>query len=187
MPTLTRHLRSERKMKNILSHLMTILAIVLSVYLIRTFILTPISIDGDSMEPTLHNRDFLMMERLSYYIDEPERFDIVVFQATKQKDYIKRIIGLPGDTIEYKDNQLYIDGIEKQEYFLTDPDEFTNDFTVNDIEPGSDSIPEGYYLVLGDNRGNSTDSRTIGLVPKEKILGRAFLRYWPLDQFNIVR
>lgn len=146
----------------------------------------PISIDGDSMEPTLHNRDFLMMERLSYYMDEPERFDIVVFHATKQKDYIKRIIGLPGETIEYKDNQLYVNGREKREYFLED-DEYTNDFTIDDIEPGQEHIPEGYYLVLGDNRNNSTDSRSIGLVPKERIMGRAFLRYWPLDDFNLVR
>ena len=106
-------------MRKIMSHLMTVLVIVLAVYLIRTFVLMPISIDGDSMEPTLHNQDFLMMERLSYYFDEPERFDIVVFHATKQKDYIKRIIGLPGETVEYKDNQLFINGREKKEYFLT--------------------------------------------------------------------
>ncbi|MGM0522570.1 MAG: signal peptidase I [Bacillota bacterium] len=174
-------------MRKILSHLMTVLVIVFSVYLIRTFVLMPISIDGDSMEPTLHNQDFLMMERLSYYMDEPERFDIVVFRATKQKDYIKRIIGLPGEAIEYRDNQLFINGIEKDEYFITDPNEYTNDFTVGDIEPGHDQIPEGYYLVLGDNRNNSTDSRTIGLVPKDRIMGRAFLRYWPLDDFNLVR
>ncbi|SFO98465.1 signal peptidase I [Halolactibacillus halophilus] len=174
-------------MRKIMNHLMTVLVIVLAVYLIRTFVLMPISIDGDSMEPTLHNQDFLMMERLSYYFDEPERFDIVVFHATKQKDYIKRIIGLPGETIEYKGNQLYINGSEKKEYFLTDLNEYTNDFTINDIEPGRDQIPEGYYLVLGDNRNNSTDSRTIGLVPKDKIIGRAFLRYWPLDDFNLVR
>ncbi len=174
-------------MRKILSHLMTVLVIVFSVYLIRTFVLMPISIDGASMEPTLHNQDFLMMERLSYYMNEPERFDIVVFRATKQKDYIKRIIGLPGETIEYKDNQLFINGIEKEEHFLTDPNEYTNDFTVDDIEPGHDRIPEGYYLVLGDNRNNSTDSRTIGLVPKDRIMGRAFLRYWPLDDFNLVR
>lgn len=174
-------------MRKIMSHLMTVLVIVLAVYLIRTFVLMPISIDGDSMEPTLHNQDFLMMERLSYYFDEPERFDIVVFHATKQKNYIKRIIGLPGETVEYKDNQLFINGREKKEYFLTDPNEYTNDFTVTDIEPGRDQIPEDYYLVLGDNRNKSKDSRTIGLVPKERIIGRAFLRYWPLDDFNLVR
>lgn len=166
---------------------MTVLLIVLSVFLLRTFVLTPISIDGDSMEPTLHSRDFLMMERVSYYFNEPERFDIVVFKATKQKDYIKRVIGVPGDRIEYKDNQLYINNEKVNEYFLTQTESFTNDFTVEDIEPSYDIIPENHFLVLGDNRSNSTDSRTIGLIPKENIMGRAFLRYWPLDDFNLVR
>lgn len=186
MPASIRLLRSEY-MKNIISNLMTILLIVLSVYLLRTFVLTPISIDGSSMEPTLHNRDFLMMEQVSYYFNEPERFDIVVFNATKQKDYIKRIIGLPGEAIEYRDNQLFVNNQKVEEYFLRDVNQYTNDFTIEDIEQGHQTIPDGFYLVLGDNRTNSTDSRTIGLVAKEKITGRAFLRYWPLDNFNLIR
>src|SRR5699024_2158213 len=123
-----------------------------------------------------------------------QRFDIIIFQATENKDYIKRIIGLPGETIEYKDDQLFVDGehVEEpflQEYLANDQSDklYTEDFKLTEDIPGQhQSIPEGYYLVLGDNRRDSTDSRMIGLIAEDDIDGKARFIYWPFGRIGSV-
>ena len=162
-------------------------------FFVRMFFFAPIIVDGPSMLPTLHDGDQMIVNKFSYNISEPERFDVVVFHASVQKDFIKRIIGLPGEHVEVRDNVLYIDGEEVEEPFLAESKEsifsfqLTNDFTLERLPGGHEVIPEDHVFVLGDNRSNSTDSRSIGVIPMDEIVGKTNLIYWPLDRIQIVR
>lgn len=143
-------------------------------------------IQGASMERTLHDGQFLLVNRLPHYgIGQPERGDIVVFKAWEQgsgseeRDFIKRVIGLPNETIEIRDNTVFVNNEVLPEPYL-DPGNPTTDrigpITLNDDE----------YYVMGDNRGNSSDSRTYGPLNKERIIGKAWLSYWPPGNIGIV-
>ena len=160
---------------------------------IRFFLFTPIVVDGESMLPTLENGDRMIVNKFKYTIGEPDRFDIVVFHAPEQKDYIKRVIGLPGDYVEYKNDQLYINGKQYDEPYLDELKEeltegtLTGDFTLQDLDPTIDVIPEDYVLVLGDNRRYSKDSRHIGLVHVDEIVGNTNLIFWPIQEMKFVK
>lgn len=158
------------------------------VFLVKTFLFSPIIVDGPSMQPTLHDRDQMIVNKLLYRFKEPDRFDIVVFHATSQKDFIKRVIGLPNEHVMVLNGELYINGEQVEEPFLTSDNEnlpiVTYDFRLEDLPGGHKVIPEGYVLVLGDNRPNSTDSRTIGLIPIDEIVGKANLIYWPINRIQ---
>lgn len=160
---------------------------------IRYFLFTPIVVDGDSMMPTLENGDRMIVNKFSYKIGEPDRFDIVVFHAPEQKDYIKRVIGVPGDFVEYKDDQLYINGEPIDEPYLDaykaeiSEGNLTGDFSLKDIDPSLDVIPEGYVFVMGDNRRFSKDSRHIGIVEQKEIIGNTNIIFWPLNEIEIVK
>lgn len=162
-------------------------------FLVRMFLFAPIIVEGPSMFPTLHDRDQMIVNKLSYTIGEPERFDIVVFHAPTQKDFIKRIIALPGEHVAVEDNTLYINGEEVEEPFLNEQKEnlqsyqtLTNDFTLEQLPGNYDIVPEGHVFVLGDNRSNSTDSRMIGVVPMEELVGEASFVYWPFDRIHLI-
>ena len=160
---------------------------------IRFFLFTPIVVDGDSMLPTLEDGDRMIVNKFKYTIGEPERFDIIVFHAPEQKDYIKRVIGLPGDYIEYKNDQLYINGELYEEPYLDELKEeltegsLTFDFTLQELDPTIDVIPEDYVLVLGDNRRYSKDSRHIGLVHVDEIVGSSKFVFWPIKDIKFVK
>ena len=134
------------------------------------------------MQNNFHDGDKLIVSKLSYVIGEPERFDVVIFHADEESDYIKRVIGLPGETIEYKDNMLYVNGQPIKENYL---DYITYDFNLKEILD-SETVPEGYVFVLGDNRTNSLDSRyeKVGFVPMDEIVGKVVLRYGPFDNID---
>lgn len=156
---------------------------------IRFFLFTPIVVDGESMMPTLEDGYKMLVNR----IGEPKRFDIVVFHAPEGKDYIKRVIGLPGDHIEYKNDQLYINGepiaepyLDKYKSELTEGT-LTQDFSLQDIDPTLEVVPEGYLFVMGDNRRFSKDSRHIGVISKDKIIGKTSVVFWPLSEMKIVK
>lgn len=159
---------------------------------IRYFLFTPIAVDGESMMPTLEDGDRMIVNKIGYKIGEPERFDIVVFHAPEQKNYIKRVIGLPGETLEYKDDQLYINGKAIDEPYLDaykaqiTEGTLTEDFTLSDIGVEGE-IPEGYVFVMGDNRRYSKDSRHIGLVDQKEIIGNTSLIFWPFSDIKIVK
>ncbi|MFS0751866.1 signal peptidase I [Oceanobacillus sp. 1P07AA] len=162
-------------------------------FLVRMFLFAPIIVEGPSMFPTLHDRDQMIVNKLSYTIGEPERFDIVVFHAPTQKDFIKRVIALPGEHVAVEDNTLYINGEEVEEPFLDEQKEnlqsyqtLTNDFTLEQLPGNYDVVPEGHVFVLGDNRSNSTDSRMIGVVPMEELVGKASFVYWPFDRIHLI-
>ncbi|MBP1949104.1 signal peptidase I [Virgibacillus litoralis] len=162
-------------------------------FIVRTFFFAPIVVDGPSMMPTLHDRDQMIVNKFLYDIDEPKRFDIVVFHASDQKDFIKRIIGLPGEHVAVDDDVLYINGEEVKEPFLTaqkqnrmSTNSLTSDFKLEELPGKYKQIPEDHVLVLGDNRNNSTDSRMLGLVSMDQIVGKTSLIYWPFDRMQTI-
>lgn len=160
--------------------------------IIRFFLFTPIVVDGESMMPTLKNGDRMVVNRIGYMVGKPDRFDIVVFHAPEQKNYIKRVIGLPGDQVEYKNDQLYINGEAIPEPYLDQykkeitEGSLTDDFTLEDIT-GKDKIPKGYIFVMGDNRRYSKDSRHIGLIAIDEIIGNTNFVFWPYDDIGFVK
>ncbi|MBM7586812.1 signal peptidase I [Bacillus pakistanensis] len=160
--------------------------------IIRYFLFAPIVVDGLSMSPTLDNGDRMIVNKLNYNVGNPDRFDIVVFHAPEKKDYIKRVIGLPGDKIEYKDDTLYINGkpykepyLDKKKQKLTNGKQLTEDFTLVE-KTGKETVPEGHLFVMGDNRQFSKDSRHIGTIPIEEVIGDTNLVYWPIEEIRWV-
>lgn len=160
------------------------IAILLAV-VIRYFLFAPIVVDGLSMMPTLHDQDRMIVNKFSYTIGEPERFDIIVFHAPENKDYIKRVIGLPGETIEYKDDTLYVNGKAYEEDYLDENKQEVIDGPLT--EPLKITVPEGELFVMGDNRRFSKDSRHIGTIRMEKVLGKTSVIYWPLEDVSIIK
>ena len=157
---------------------------------LQHFVFTPVVVKGDSMDPTLADGERVIALKNT----EIKRFDIVTFPAPDDegKNYIKRVIGLPGDTIEYKDDQLYINGKKTDEPYLdeykgelTDSQPLTYDFNLKDLY-GSEKIPEGELFVLGDNRRISKDSRIIGMIKEKNIMADVKFVFWPLNRFGTV-
>ncbi|WP_268869652.1 signal peptidase I [Liquorilactobacillus vini] len=151
---------------------------------IRSFLLIPIQIEGNSMEPTLHSKQ----EVLVISPNKLRRFDIVIFKTSSNVTYVKRVIGLPGDRLDYRNDHLYINGKKISEPFIAretaDPNEdYTSDFSLKSLI-GVKRVPANEYFVLGDNRRISKDSRTIGPIQKSWITGKVVLIYWPLNQFK---
>ncbi|MCR2820740.1 signal peptidase I [Lederbergia panacisoli] len=156
---------------------------------IRYFLFAPIVVDGYSMMPTLHNGDRMIVNKLG----KPERFDIIVFHAPEQKDYIKRVIGLPGDTVEYRDDTLYINGKPYAEPYLDSyksqivEGPLTEDFTLEETPVGQKTVPKGELFVMGDNRRSSKDSRHIGSISIKKVIGDTNMVYWPFKDIRYVK
>ena len=153
------------------------IAVILAL-LIKTFVFQFYYIPSGSMEPTLQIDDKILVTKYSYKLKTPERGEIIVFEYPydKKLSYIKRLIGLPGEQIEIKDSELYINDILVQEKYLPEG------LTFEDYGPVE--VPEDQYFMLGDNRNHSSDSRVWGFVDKELIVGKARLTYWPLDRIG---
>ncbi|WP_413381721.1 signal peptidase I [Alkalihalobacillus sp. 1P02AB] len=172
--------------------LKAIIIALLLAFLIRYFLFAPIVVDGESMTPTLQDGDRMIVNKFSYTLFEPERFDIVVFHAPGGKDYIKRIIGLPGDEIEYRSDVLYVNGEPIDEIFLEElkvryeGETLTNNFTLEDVT-NQFVVPDDHLFVLGDNRRHSKDSRDIGTVPYDEVIGKASIIFWPLTEVRIAK
>lgn len=156
------------------------LLIIVMVILIRTFIITPVRVNGTSMDPTLKNGEIMILNKIKYNKNDIKRFDIVVIKMEKEL-LIKRVIGLPNEEVKYIDNKLYINNEYVEETFLNE-DVYTTNFSLRDIN--LEKIPENCYLVLGDNREVSLDSRTFGCFSKDKILGSANLVLFPFTKLG---
>ncbi|PSL32960.1 type I signal peptidase [Planomicrobium soli] len=159
---------------------------------IQFFFFVPIVVDGESMMPMLKNGDRMIAIKIGYLVGEPDRLDIVVFHVSENKDYIKRVIGISGDQIVYENDKLYINGEIQDEPYLTSLKaiqetgiSLTEDFSLEELTEVQ-VIPEGHVFVLGDNRRNSTDSRIIGLVPIDSIVGSTKYVFWPYSDIGIV-
>ncbi len=151
---------------------------------IRTFVAEARYIPSSSMEPTLEINDRLIIEKLSYHFREPQRGDVVVFNPTQTlreqnyKDaFIKRIIGLPGDTVKVELGKVYVNDKPLAENYIAEKPDYNY---------GPVTVPQGQYLVLGDNRNNSYDSHYWGFVPQDHIIGRAAIRFWPVDRIGSI-
>ncbi|GED49007.1 signal peptidase I [Carnobacterium maltaromaticum] len=174
--------------RELFSTLITLAVALTVVLLLRTFIFSPVIVKGESMSPTLANSDRILLLKM----EKVKRFSIVTFPAPDDpsQNYVKRVIGLPGDSISYKNDVLEINGKAYEEPYLDEykaqlPERtlLTNDFTLEQIT-GDEVIPEGEYLVLGDNRQNSKDSRMIGYIKADDIQGVADYRIWPIKTFG---
>ena len=173
-------------LKNVLSFLVELLVCVaisiVIVFGVSTFVVTHTKVIGHSMEDTLHDGEYLFINRLTYQFQDPKQFDIIVFKHSDNEKYIKRVIACPGQTVQIKDGTIYVDNEVVNENYGKD--------TIND--PGMAANPitlgEDEYFVLGDNRNNSSDSRSssVGLIHRDTIQGKVLLRFWPLNQFGTV-
>lgn len=172
-------------LKEILSTSVYLLVVLLITYLIVNFVGQRTEVVGSSMENTLSNGDNLIVDKITYRFHDPERYDIIVFpfKYAKNTYYIKRIIGMPGETVRIdSDGVIYIDDEELTEFhgkeIIADPGIAGKEITLENDE----------YFVLGDNRNNSTDSRdpSVGNIRKKDIMGRAWLRFWPLYEFELL-
>jgi len=175
-------------MKNLFSFIWEVVKIVVIALLIvlpiRYFLFQPFFVDGQSMEPNFQDGDYLIVDELSYRTRAPERGEVVVFNYPNDpsKRYIKRIIGLPGETIEIINGNVYIvtDGEYKE---LEEESYLPSVYTSGKIEK---ELGDNEYFVLGDNRAASSDSRVWGTLPRENIIGRVYLRAWPISDFDKV-
>lgn len=188
-----KHSAKNNKKETFLSELIStvkyIIGILIVFFIINQFFFAPVMVDGDSMEPTLTNGDYLLLNKFSAI----EQFDIVVFPPPDQEEtqYVKRVIGLPGDTIEYHEDVLYLNGEPTEQSFLDESKEVdasiytSGDFTLLTLL-GVETVPDGQYFVLGDNRLNSRDSRSFGFIDQESVLGKVSFRYWPIEEIGVV-
>lgn len=156
--------------------------IIFSIMFIIIYIVSITQVVGDSMNPTLKNGEVLILNKLRYRFFAIERGDIVSLNYADTKYLIKRVIGIPGDEIKIVNNQLYINNKIYQEKYLNKNSSYT-DFYLKEL--GYETIPKDMYLVLGDNRSNSLDSRKIGLINKKDITGRISLRIWPINKIKL--
>lgn len=164
--------------RDVLETILPALAIVL---VVNTLVAQATRVEGQSMEPNLHNNERLVIEKISYRLNPPERGDIVVLRLPSRLSdppLIKRIIGLPGETIEIRDGHVYVDGQVLNEEYL-------DQFTFTNMPPRR--VSEDHVFVMGDNRSASNDSRNFGEVAMSDIIGRAWVRYWPPGVAGVIR
>lgn len=149
------------------------------VLVVNIFLAQATRVEGQSMDPSLHDSERLIIEKISYRLRPPQRGDIVVLRRPQRSvdPLIKRVIGLPGETVSIHDAMVYIDGDALVEPYLDQP-------TWGSMAPVV--VPEGHVFVMGDNRRSSNDSRAFGVVSLDDIVGRAWLRYWPPSEFGAV-
>lgn len=177
---------TERAIREVLGWVVYILIVICATYLIVTYVGQRTKVSGDSMLNTLHDEDNLIVDKISYRFRNPERFEIIVFPYRYAEDtyYIKRIIGLPGETVQIIDGYVYINGAKLDEHYgreVIDEDKYG--LAAEPITLGEDE-----YFVLGDNRNHSSDSResSVGVLKKEELIGRAWVRIWPLDSIGVI-
>lgn len=179
--------------KEILEWIIAIAVALIIVGLVQKFLFTSYTVSGESMHPTFEDRDKVMVSRISKTLNHINSGDVVIFHATKKDDYIKRLIGKPGDTVEYKKDQLYLNNKKVSEPYLNYNKKhkvgkyLTENFKSKTVRGanGHMKIPKNKYLVLGDNRQNSVDSRyDVGLVDKDQLVGKVLFRYWPLNKWK---
>lgn len=164
-----------------------IVVIALAMFVIMyLFLFQPHQVKGNSMYPNFYDGEYLLTDKISYRLNQPRRGEVIIFKAPKNEDYdyIKRIIGLPGETVKISNGKVWVNGNLLKEYYLpADSQTFGGNFWQ---EGQALPIPANQYFVMGDNRNHSSDSRDWGPVPKENIIGKAWFRYWPLKQIGLL-
>jgi len=166
-------------MSRILRDILITLALAVAIFFLLHLTLQSFVVVEHCMEPNLHEGERLLVNKVVYNFHDPERGDVIILDPPFETDevYIKRIIGLPGDTVEVKDGAVYINGTKLDEPYIKEPPHYTY---------GPEEIPEGEYFVLGDNRNNANDSHKWGTVPGENIIGKVWLVFWPFSEWGVV-
>ena len=159
------------------------LIFLLCIFVVPRYVAQRTVVSGNSMRDTLYNKDNLIVEKVTYHFNNPERYDIIILdpQEDEEEYYVKRVIGLPGENIQVKEGMVYINGelLEGEHYgkeIIMDPGIAKDEITLGEDE----------YFVMGDNRNGSTDSREIGPIKREQIKGRAIFRIWPFKRFGTI-
>lgn len=157
----------------------TLLFTLLIYFLIRTFLFENYRVVGHSMDPTLADEQYLVVCKFLYRLQEPQRGDIVVFRDARGGDrkLIKRIVGMPGESVEVKNGLVYVNGQSLDEPYIMEQPRYSQQSSV---------LPEGEYFVLGDNRNNSSDSHNWGSLPEDAIVGKSCASYWPPEMWGLV-
>lgn len=165
-----------------LREMLDLLVLIIAIYALVNLASVRFVVDGPSMEPNFHTGEFLIVSRVHYILGEPERGDIAVFHfpGNPDDDYIKRVIGVPGDSVEIREAQVYVNGILLDEPYINEP---CTPARCNDL---SWILGENEFFFMGDNRNRSSDSRSFGPVQRQYIVGEVLFRYWPLSDISIV-
>lgn len=174
---------NESERSDFLKEALTFSAIAILIVLpIRLFVAQPFVVSGASMDPTFHDGEYLIVDELSYHLDDPKRGDVVIFRYPKDesKYFIKRVIGLPGETVHIQESRVDVIGTDGKNIVLSEP------YLVNSGNGTEEevSLPAGQYFVMGDNRPQSSDSRYWGTVPRENFIGRAIFRLLPFTRMT---
>lgn len=170
-----------QKRRRYVRELLEILTLTLLMFLVLRFAVQNFRIDGPSMESTLHNQEYILVDKAAYFFHAPERGDVIVFEypLNPQVDYVKRIIAIPGDIISIVGERVTVDGVTLNEPYVNKNDPY------NPFPPIVKRIVgPNEYFVMGDNRGDSSDSREWGFVPRQNIIGKAAFVYWPVGDNN---
>ncbi|WP_154835503.1 signal peptidase I [Staphylococcus pasteuri] len=179
--------------KELVEWIITLATGIIIAIILTVFIGTSYTVSGESMHPTFEDRDKVIVSKISKTLNHIDSGDVIIFHATAKKDYIKRLIGKTGDTVKYKKDQLYINDKKIKEPYLKENKKnkvskyLTEDFNSKTLKgaKGHAKIPKDKYLVLGDNRQNSIDSRyDVGLIDKKQIVGKVMFRYWPISKWE---
>lgn len=167
-----------RRMLRMLGELLQTALIAFLLFIVVNLVTARIRVEGISMEPSLHDGEFVVVNKLAYRWQEPERGDIIVFYfpSDPRRRFIKRVIGLPGDTVTIRDGQVLINGSILEEPYLDEEPQYHGEWRIAPIE----------VFVLGDNRNNSSDSQNWGPLDINEIIGKAMLVYWPMDTFGLI-
>ena len=173
-----------------LAELLEVVVLAVGLYLVITFAVQTVHVLGLSMYPTLHNDDYLIASKLDYRLHQPQRGDIVILKDPfdESKDFIKRVVAVPGDRLRIRDGRVYVNGRLQPEPYLRSDEAWTvaNNWPPNGSADG-EVIPQGLYFVMGDNRNHSSDSRTFGPIRSSEIEAKAWIRIWPADRLGAIR
>ncbi|MCR2804990.1 signal peptidase I [Paenibacillus soyae] len=191
-----KHKKEGGAYKEIVEWIKALVIAVVLVFVIRQFLFSPFIVDGDSMQPNFETSERLIVNKILYDIREPKFGEVIVFDVPEQdRKFIKRVIGVPGDKVRLEGDDLYINDVLVEEPYIKDAIEAAHaegrlyntekDFPNESVT--ETTVPEDTIFVLGDNRGNSTDSRVIGFVKDEEIVGRADVIFWPLDKLSFIK
>jgi signal peptidase I len=170
---------------SILEFIKTVAIIVVIAFLVRFFLIQPFVVEGQSMEPNFHDREYLLVNKLVYRLHKPQRGDVIVFHPPSRPDinYIKRIIALPGDTVDIQDDKILVNGVQIDEPYLGGNKTLIQNSPVAHLK---ETLGQDMYFVLGDNREHSSDSREIGDIPAANIIGKAWIVVFPQKYFGLV-
>ncbi|TVX93998.1 signal peptidase I [Paenibacillus agilis] len=183
-----------RRKNELVEWIKAIAVAVTLVVLVRWLLFAPFIVDGPSMEPNFYTGERLIVNKILYEFREPKRGEVVVFHVPDEKrDLIKRVIGVAGDTIEYRGDDLFVNGKKVEEPYIQEAiaeakkqgGTYNNSDFPNEMRT-ENKVPEGHIFVMGDHRDNSTDSRVLGFIPLSEVIGRADVIFWPLNQMKFI-